>query len=172
MSREEADEIREAFELFDNDKDNELDYHEFKVTLFIARYNPSIFSFRNQVALRALGFDVHKADVQRLMRDYDLQGKNKITAEAFHEIGECLVRFLPRRTLPLPRLASEMMLHRDARDETSTAFRLFDDDESGKISLKKLRRVARELGDQVNDDELKSMIDEFDLDGDGESKYQ
>ena len=42
LSREEADEIREAFELFDNDKDNELDYHEFKVTIFIARYNPSI----------------------------------------------------------------------------------------------------------------------------------
>lgn len=29
---------------------------------------------------------------------------------------------------------------------------------------------ARELGDNVNEDELKAMIDEFDLDGDGESK--
>ena len=106
------------------------------------------------------------------MRDYDRQGKNKITAEAFHEIGERLVPFLPQRTLLLPRVASEMMLQRDAREETSKAFRLFDDDESGKISLKKLRRVARELGDQVNDDELKSMIDEFDLDGDGESKRE
>lgn len=28
----------------------------------------------------------------------------------------------------------------------------------------------RELGDNINEDELKAMIDEFDLDGDGESK--
>lgn len=29
---------------------------------------------------------------------------------------------------------------------------------------------CRELGDNVNEEELKAMIDEFDLDGDGESK--
>ena len=34
LTEEENDEIREAFELFDNDKDNELDYHEFKVKIF------------------------------------------------------------------------------------------------------------------------------------------
>ena len=31
LTEEENDEIKEAFDLFDNDKDNELDYHEFKV---------------------------------------------------------------------------------------------------------------------------------------------
>ena len=32
------------------------------------------------------------------------------------------------------------------------------------------RFLFRELGDNINEDELKAMIDEFDLDGDGESK--
>lgn len=31
LTDEENDEIKEAFDLFDNDKDNEIDYHEFKV---------------------------------------------------------------------------------------------------------------------------------------------
>lgn len=48
------------------------------------------------------------------------------------------------------------------------AFRLFDDDNTGRITLKNLKRVARELGETMSDDELQEMIDEADRDGDGE----
>jgi len=38
----------------------------------------------------------------------------------------------------------------------------------GKITFKNLKRVAKELGENLTDEELQEMIDEADRDGDGE----
>ncbi|KAJ7853937.1 hypothetical protein B0H14DRAFT_3652711, partial [Mycena olivaceomarginata] len=65
-------------------------------------------------------------------------------------------------------LVSERILARDPIDEIRRAFQLFDDDNTGKISLRNLRRVAKEIGHRPEDDDLQSMTEEFDLDQDGE----
>jgi len=49
---------------------------------------------------------------------------------------------------------SERILARDPMEEIQRAFQLFDDDNTGKISLRNLRRVAKEIGDRLEDDEL------------------
>ena len=45
---------------------------------------------------------------------------------------------------------------------------LFADDQTGKISFRNLKRVAKELGENMTDEELQEMIDEADRDGDSE----
>lgn len=70
---------------------------------------------------------------------------------------------------PILTTVGERILNRDPMEEIKRAFKLFDDDNTGKISFRNLKRVARELGENLTDEELRAMIDEFDIDEDGES---
>uniref|UniRef100_A0A3B3YU62 EF-hand domain-containing protein n=1 Tax=Poecilia mexicana TaxID=48701 RepID=A0A3B3YU62_9TELE len=70
LTEDQKHEIKEAFDLFDTDKDKEIDYHELKV------------------AMRALGFEVKKVDVLKILKDYDREGSGKITFEDFSEVGK------------------------------------------------------------------------------------
>lgn len=60
-----------------------------------------------------------------------------------------------------------MQSERNIKDDLIQAFRFFDDDETGRITLKDLKRVAKELGERYSEEELQAMIDEADMDKDG-----
>ena len=60
------------------------------------------------------------------------------------------------------------MSDKDTRDDINKVFRLFDDDKTGFISIKNIRRVAKELGETMTDEELMEMIERADSDGDGQ----
>ncbi|KAI8848750.1 hypothetical protein BC829DRAFT_375033 [Chytridium lagenaria] len=136
LTEEQKLEIKEAFDLFDTDKDSALDYHELKV------------------AMRALGFEVKKAEVLKILRDFDKNGQGLIEFDDFNKV------------------MTEKILDRDPLEEIRKAFQLFDDDGTGRITLRNLRRVAKEIGENLDDEELQAMIDEFDLDQDGEINEQ
>lgn len=55
----------------------------------------------------------------------------------------------------------------DTKEDIERIFKLFDDDQTGYISLQNLKRVARELGSALNDAELLEMIERADSDNDG-----
>lgn len=46
-----------------------------------------------QVAIRALGFEVKKADVLKILKDYDKEGKGKVTFQDFNEISESIINY-------------------------------------------------------------------------------
>ncbi|KAL7451138.1 hypothetical protein ACHAWC_002984 [Mediolabrus comicus] len=103
-----------------------------------------------KVAMRALGFESSKEELRKLVSQVDKDGSGTVDFTEFLDI------------------MTSKMGDRDSREEMIKAFRLFDDDETGKISFRNLKRVALELGESISDEELQEMIDEADRDGDGE----
>jgi hypothetical protein len=51
-------------------------------------------------------------------------------------------------------MMTSKMGERDSNEEIMKAFKLFDDDNTGFITLKNLKRVAKELGENLTDEEL------------------
>ena len=120
------EEIREAFNLFDTDSSGSIDAKELKA------------------AMRALGFQVKKAEIRQMISDIDKDASGSIEFDEFVE------------------MMTGKMGERDSREEIMKVFELFDDDNSGKISFRNLKRVANELGENLTDEELQEMIDEAD----------
>ncbi|KAJ1663478.1 Calcium-binding component of the spindle pole body (SPB) half-bridge [Coemansia sp. RSA 1813] len=131
VSDERLEEIKEAFDLFDTNKDGFIDYFELKV------------------AMRALGFDQKKSEVVSVLERYGKPDGDQIGLEGF--------------TVAM----SEKISARDPVDEYRKAFKLIDENNSGRITVAHLRRIARELGEDIKDDELQAMIEEFDVDNNG-----
>ena len=80
------------------------------------------------VAMRALGFEPKEEEIPKMILDVDDDGGGAMKYEEFQQM-----------------MAHEIF-NRDPKDEIMKAFWLFDDDETGKIPLKNLKRVAKELG--------------------------
>lgn len=54
-----------------------------------------------------------------------------------------------------------------AEQRLADAFALFDEDGAGRIGRRELKRVCRDAGLPVGDDEIDLMLGAFDADGDG-----
>ena len=125
--------IKEAFDLFDNGSGS-LDGHGLKI------------------AMRALGFEPMRKEIQNLL--CPTQFGSKLTTVCEDAGSADKVMTFDEFSV----LMSSKMLANDKDAEWKKAFRLFDDDETGTISFKNLKRVANELQSGMGDAELQEMM--------------
>ncbi|KAF2830908.1 EF-hand [Ophiobolus disseminans] len=153
LSEEQREEIGEAFNLFDLDKDGYIDYHELKV------------------AMKALGFDLPKQEILAVLNQHGTASPSQPQPQSSqaNQNPKQQRAQQSRRLLSFPTfqtLMAQRIVSRDPQEEIQRAFDLFDEGGKGKITLQDLTRVARELGEGLSHDELVAMIEEFDMDGD------
>ena len=86
--------------------------------------------------MRALGFEPKKEEIKKMIVEIDKEGSGRLDFNDFLK------------------LMNSKLNEKDTKDEIMKAFRLFDNDETGKITFKNLKRVATELGENLTDEEL------------------
>lgn len=100
--------------------------------------------------MQSLGFEAKNATIYQMIGDIDKDGSGSIDFEEFLD------------------MMTAKMSDKDSRADIMKVFNLFDDDNTGKITLRNLKRVAKELGETMTEAELVEMIERADTDQDGE----
>ncbi|KER31673.1 hypothetical protein T265_02176 [Opisthorchis viverrini] len=88
------------------------------------------------VALRALGFDPSASELRQMMLLYDKENKGVLEFKSFLE------------------LMTKKMTERDPNEDLVKAFRIMDKDNTGTINFDDLKRAAKLLGEDMNDEEI------------------
>ena len=99
--------------------------------------------------MTSLGFEAKNQTIYQMISDLDADGSGQIDFDEFL------------------RLMTARISDKDSREDIRKVFNLFDDEKTGYISIKNLRRVAKELGETIDDSELQEMIERADADNDG-----
>ena len=94
-------------------------------------------------------FEVHKADIKNLFAEVNKDVKQTIN---FDEFAKIVVPKLPDK---------------DSKEEITKIFKLFVEEETGKISFRNLKKIMQEIGESISEEELNDMFQEADKDKDG-----
>merc|ERR1712144_57371 len=96
------------------------------------------------VAMKALGCEPKPGEIEKMIGEVDDDGSGEIGYPEFLK------------------MMTNKILNKDPKDDMIKAFKLFDDDQTGSVSLKNLKRVARETNQTLDDNDLQAMLDDAD----------
>jgi len=123
-------------------------------SLFDADGNGTISISELHEVMKSLGQNPTRTEIEDMVNEVDTDRNGSIDFEEF-----CKMMTTPTKDV-------------DFEAEMKSAFRVFDLDGSGTISLEELRRVMKSFGEILTEDELDSMIKEVDKNGDGSIDYE
>ncbi|XP_062554494.1 calmodulin-beta-like [Armigeres subalbatus] len=104
--------------------------------------------------VRALGMNPSIAEIEQMIHEVDLDGSGSI------EMNEFLV------------LMARKSREDSTQEELRDAFKIFDKDGDGFLTVDELSAVMKNFGERLSDDELADLLDEADIDGDGKINYE
>ena len=128
------EEVKEAFELLDANNTGYIEVKDLKV------------------ALRALGFEPAKEEIKRLISDLTNTNSNKDRDRDNNKEGSVPIDFADFLDI-----MTTKMSEKDSDQELAKAFILFSQNKDH-IDFTDLHRVAKELGENMSEDELKEMM--------------
>ena len=115
-----------------------------------ASTNTPIPRHATRSVLAALGLTTNRHELAEILDTVDPDNSGEVEYARFLEVVELKMRY------------------RDVKAEVEDAYELFQPDEGG-IGLEELRRVARELKEEVSEEELREML-EVATGGDGKGR--
>ena len=101
------------------------------------------------VVMRALGHEPRKEDLKKLVTEVDKDNTGQLDFDGYLNI------------------ILNKMAERPSQLDLEKAFRLFDHEKKGTIDVADLKRIAGQIGEQIEDEELEDMIREADQSGTG-----
>lgn len=104
-------------------------------------------------AMVSLGFEAKNATLFHVITELDKDGSGAIDFEEFLNMMSC------------------QMSDNTSREEIRSIFVLFDCDKTGHINIKNLKKIARDLGETCEDEELLDLIRKADSDNDGQVSF-
>ncbi len=105
------------------------------------------------MALRALGFEPAKEEIKRLISELNNNGTGAGTREREKDKeGQVTIDFND-----FLEIMTTKMSERDSSEELEKAFILFSQNKPF-IEFSDLKRIARDLGETMSDDELREMV--------------
>jgi Ca2+-binding EF-hand superfamily protein len=128
--------------------EDEIDEIKEAFNLFDTNGSGTIDPRELKAAMQSLGFETKNPTIFQMIADLDTDG-GEIDFDDF-----------------LDAITSKLG-DKETREGIRKIFDLFDEDRSGTISLKNLKRVAKELGETMSEEELREMIERADANGTG-----
>ena len=113
--------------------------------LFDIKENGKIDPSEIKETMKQLGFDLKNPTIYNIIKDLDTEESKKNGGLSFSEFSEIIQKRLGDR---------------DTKEGVRRIFDLFVDDENAEyIPLESLKKIAKELGDRMSEDDLKEMIE-------------